>query len=235
MIAGPGPALSPAAPLSPAVMARRVESRGSLDDFPTPPWAARALAAHVIPQSCRGSLVWEPACGRGHMARALADDWPFVIASDVADYSAESVWSRGGERHLLGDFLDPAFLPEAASAVDWVVTNPPFRLAERFIQRAHDRAPRRGIAMFVRTAFLESVGRWRLFRRFPPAIVAQFAERVPIHKGRLAGPGGSTATAYCWMVWLSGWSPASAGTRLIWIPPCRAALTREGDYPPEAA
>ena len=32
-----------------AVMAQRVEGKGSPDDFPTPPWATRALLEHVIP------------------------------------------------------------------------------------------------------------------------------------------------------------------------------------------
>ena len=29
-------------------MAQRVESKDSLDDFPTPPWATRALIEHII-------------------------------------------------------------------------------------------------------------------------------------------------------------------------------------------
>jgi len=32
-----------------AVMAQRFEAKDSLDDFPTPPWATRALLEHVIP------------------------------------------------------------------------------------------------------------------------------------------------------------------------------------------
>ena len=31
-----------------AVMAQRVEAANSLDNFPTPPWATRALIEHVI-------------------------------------------------------------------------------------------------------------------------------------------------------------------------------------------
>ena len=31
-----------------AVMNQRREARDSLDDFPTPPWATRALCEHVI-------------------------------------------------------------------------------------------------------------------------------------------------------------------------------------------
>jgi hypothetical protein len=31
-----------------AVMAQRIEAQDSLDDFPTPPWATRALIEHVL-------------------------------------------------------------------------------------------------------------------------------------------------------------------------------------------
>lgn len=54
-----------------AVMAQRVEAHDSLDHFPTPPWATRALCEHVI--ELRGRTVWEPACGEGYMAKPLKE------------------------------------------------------------------------------------------------------------------------------------------------------------------
>ena len=197
---------------SPAVMAQRAEPPDSLDFFPTPPWAARALCEHVI--DLHGRTVWEPACGAGHMARALQEYTLSVHASDVHDYGYGSKW----------DFLwrhfadDPTF--------DWVITNPPFRLGQQFIERALDIAGE-GVAMLVRSAFIESIARYEgLFRDRPPAIAAQFVERVPMVKGR-CDPNASTATAYLWLVWRKGWS---LPTHLQWIPPCRAKLERNGDY-----
>src|SRR5262245_60940569 len=53
----------------------------------------------------------------------------------------------------------------------------------------------------VSSVFAESVGRHeRLFSKMPPTKVAQFAERVPIIKGRLDAKA-STATDYVWFVW----------------------------------
>ena len=117
--------------------------------------------------------------------------------------------------------------------VDWTITNPPFRLAERMAARALE-SSRRGVAIFARTAFLEGIGRWqRLFSVMPPSEVLQFAERVPIHKGRLVR-GGSTATAYCWIVWVRKQgrlsSPLRGPTEFRWIPPCRKRLEKEDDY-----
>lgn len=77
-----------------------------------------------------------------------------------------------------------------------------------------------------RTSFLEGVGRYEnLFSKNQPSIVAQFSERVPMVKGRLTATG-STATSYCWLVWIKG----AGSTKLVWIPPCRKKLERHEDY-----
>ena len=81
--------------------------------------------------------------------------------------------------------------------------------------------------MLTRTVFIESVGRYRrIFSINPPTKVAQFTERVPMVKGRLDRKA-STATGYAWIVWEKG---GSLPTELVWIPPCRKSLEREGDY-----
>lgn len=202
---------------SSAVMQQRSEPHKSLDDFPTPPWATRALCEilqNEVP-SAFGGVVREPAANRGHMVRPLAEFFDRVEASDIHDY---------GAGFAQNDYL---FGPDPGM-VDWTITNPPFRLAEQFISRAL-RTSSKGCAFILRSAFLEGVGRYsRLFTKTPPAVVMQFAERVVMHKGRLSAKG-STATAYCWLVFLSG----SHGTRFSWIGPCRKRLEKPGDYPDE--
>jgi hypothetical protein len=206
--------------VSTAVKQRRSEAHDSLNDFPTPPWATRALFEHVIGTEPRGS-VWEPACNRGYMARPLAEYFATVYTSDIHDYG----WS--GQQKVT-DFLffgSEHDLPGDAK-VDWVITNPPFRLSEQFIRRSQSIKGLHGVAMFARIAFLEGVSRYLdLFSKTPPAIIAQFTERVPIFRGRI-NENGSSATAYCWIVWLY----FTTGTRFTWIPPCRKALERPGDY-----
>ena len=68
-----------------AVMAQRVEPKDSADDFPTPPWAARALLEHVLrnPGELATMTCLEPACGAGHMAKVLKEYFggPRVVAS----------------------------------------------------------------------------------------------------------------------------------------------------------
>lgn len=199
---------------STAVMARRTEPADSLDFFPTPPWATRALCEHVLrPSMLAGLTCQEPACGAGDMARPLAEYFDQVYASDVHDYGFGAVL----------DFLGPQ---DGHPQPDWIITNPPFRLGAQFASRALSLA-QVGVAMLVRTGFLESVERFHLFEECPPAIVAQFAERVPMVKGRLDRKA-STATSYCWIVWMVG----VTDTQMRWIPPCRKQLDRNGDWPP---
>lgn len=197
---------------SSAVMQRRSEPHDSLDDFPTPPWATRALCEWMIDKADLRGPCREPAANRGHMVKPLREYFSKVYASDIFDYGA-------GFRQ--SDYL---FGPDPMP-VCWTITNPPFRLAEQFIWRAKATSTK-GVAVIVRSAFLEGVGRHdRLFSKAPPTDVLQFSERVVMHKGKLSAKG-STATAYCWLVWRAG----AKGTQLHWIPPCRKRLERPEDY-----
>ncbi len=200
-----------------AVMAQRAEPKDSPDDFPTPPWATRALLEYVINEGVdRSQSCLEPACGAGHMAKVLEEYFCQVRCSDAYEYG------YGPVRNFLTH-------PYETNAVDWVITNPPFRLAEEFVLRSLQVA-RRGVAILARTVFLESSGRYnRIFRDQPPSKFAQFVERVPMVKGRL-DKNASTATGYAWLVWENG---AAGSPRLLWVPPCRKQLERSSDYPPD--
>ena len=67
-----------------------------------------------------------------------------------------------------------------------------------------------------------------LFKDTPPSALAQFAERVPMVKGRL-DKGASTATGYAWLVWLKE-KKRNDMPALKWIRPCRKSLEKSGDY-----
>jgi len=197
-----------------SVMGSRQEPDDSLDWFPTPPWATRALVHHVMPElgfaGKRFASVWEPACGEGHMAEPLREYADKVLASDIFEYG-------------YGKVVDFLTCDETA---DWIITNPPFgKKTEQFVLRALELADI-GVAMFVRLQWLETIGRYeRLFRDRPPTLIAFFCERVNLCKGRWE-PDGDTATAYIWLVWIKGQEPQPP----FWIPPgCREALTHPDD------
>jgi len=223
---------------SSAVMQQRADrAPDALDDFPTPPWATRALFVHVLlphvslPPGITSMTAWEPACNRGHMSKVLREYCARVTESDVHDYGGNYVC----------DFLIPGTEPPSIvfDGANIVCSNPPFVQAPRFIKRAMEVKNNKITAMLVRTSFLEGTKRYReLFGSTPPTFVAQFAERVVMLKGVLRNPDKlywdgkrwrrpSTATSYCWLVWVNGISPMPT----VFIPPCRKVLTREGDYP----
>jgi hypothetical protein len=198
---------------STAVMQRRVAGTDWLDLYPTPPWATRALCEwldHYFGPLKRFTC-WEPAAGLGDMVKPLREYFGEVHASDVDAHN-------GG--HEVVDFLWPS-----DRRADFIITNPPFKLAEQFVATGLARAP--AVAMLVRSAFLEGIGRHdRLFSKTPPMAVLQFTERVVMHHGHLSKDG-STATAYCWIFWRE----APEATRFHWIAPCRKRLERASDYP----
>lgn len=230
---------------TPAVMQQRLRDDvpDPLNYFPTPPWATRALCEFLglyLTPTLDDQHVWEPACGELHMARPLGEYFASVTATDVWRYHPD---------HGICDFLldGPVFCQP-----DWIVTNPPFKVGAAFIEKAVRRA-RRGVAMFVRSSFTESDGRYdALFAPDTrPAWVLTFSERVGLFKGRLIEVGkpdpfnldedgtprkASTATSYSWLIWQLGQHdnpppldrprhPPPAGTRRR-LPQLRPSLPR---------
>ena len=202
-----------------AVMSQRHEAPDSLDFFPTPAFATRALCEWLKARNepLHLATVWEPACGQGDMSRPLTEYFSETYSSDVHDYG-------------FGSVLDFLWMGASPTVADWIITNPPFVAAEQFAKRAISEA-REGVALLVRINFLESANRYKgLFQKTPPSDILQFVERVPMFKGRLDRHG-STARAYCWLIWRKG---AESGTKFHWIAPCRKRLERDADYPSEA-
>ncbi len=224
-----------------AVMADRVEPPDSVDDFPTMPWATRALLVHCLgDEPLAEQTVWEPTCNRGYMARPLGEYFRRVFRTDIYDYSGapEFHWPGRGAQESVMDFLFPCMMPVIeAQGVDWIICNPPFRLAEQFLARALEIAPRRGVAMLVRLQWLEGIERYRTIYREPGSLVVHpFVERVPLLRGRI-DPEGGTKTAYAWFVWRQPFRQArlARGFPTLHIPPCRKQLERADDYAPGAS
>jgi hypothetical protein len=207
---------------SSAVMQQRKEARDALDDFPTPPWATRALCEWLRKRHDLKKLsVREPCANRGYMVAPLAEYFGKIEASDVHDYGA-------------GFPVDDYLFGPAPDQVGFTAMNPPFRLAQQFIERALGTSTV-GVAEIVRSAFLEGQARYtNLFSETPPSAILQFTERVVMHKGRVVADG-SSATAYSWLIWDGGAIlpfVQPLPPEFHWIAPCRKELERPGDYEP---
>lgn len=177
------------------------------DDFyRTPAEATEALCDREL----LGRSVWEPACGDGAIVTVLRARGHRVMATDLYSHG----FGIGGV-----NFLTVKGSP--TSPAPTIVTNPPFKLAARFVEHAlHLGAPK--VCMFLRLAFLEGQrrhdsGLWQRCHR-----VHVFTNRMTLWRGdharRDEAKGGMIA--FAWFVWESKPRP-SEFIQLAHIPPTR--------------
>lgn len=159
------------------------------DDFyASPPEAVAAFLRAEAPFLPRS--LWEPACGDGAIVKPLRAAGYRVHATDLVARGCPD--SRAGE-----DFLMPFPVPEG---VEGIVTNPPFKLAQQFVDRALLVVPY--VAMLLRVAFLESAERRAWFQDGPLARVHISSRRLPMmHRDGWEGEKAGSAIAFAWFVW----------------------------------
>lgn len=152
------------------------------DFYPTPPYATECL----MRRERFSGYIWECACGDGSMSNIL-ERYNDVHSTDLID--------RG-----YGARFD--FLGETTGLTENIVTNPPYKYAEEFIDRALKSASRK-VAMLLRISFLESQGRYKLFTETPLKCVYIFSKRLKIYKNGVIGNSGMVG--YAWYVWEKGY------------------------------
>ena len=162
--------------------------RSPSDLYITPPFAIEQL---LLRENFEG-LVWEPACGTGAISRYLLN----CMASDISDESFIE-----GEQGV--DFLSEF------RKVDHIVTNPPFRLAERFVYHSLECATGK-VALLMKLVFLEGRKRYKLFQETPLREVIVFSDRLSF--GGYQDFGGMMA--FAWFIWEHGYKGRA---ELSWI------------------
>lgn len=157
--------------------------RRELDFYPTPPEVTAALMEFLRMKPC---VVWEPACGGGHMAEVIKRYGHEVIASDIRD-------TGYGKAGL--DFMGAVPIP-----CDAIITNPPFNLSEQFIRKALFCAP--VVAMLLKSQYWHAQKRVRLFDEFPPAWVLPLTWRPDfLFDARESGDRSAPTMECLWTVW----------------------------------
>lgn len=157
--------------------------------------------------------IYDPACGQGTILEVAKKRTYYVTGSDIAD--------RGYEPAAMFDFLtigEQDLRKGLDSHMDNIICNPPFSLAEPFIERALKLA-RFKVAFLLRLSFLEGQKRRHFFARTPLARVHVCSSRISMPPGDLLARGevqrrGGTV-AFAWFVWehehkgppILGWLP----------------------------
>lgn len=179
------------------------EERQVDDYYATEPRATELL----LEQEKFSNIIWEPACGGGHMAKVLENNGYEVIISDIVD--------RGYFGTQILDFLN--IDPNHKNNID-IITNPPYKYAKEFVEKALDMsADGVKVAMFLKLTFLEGKARKKLFEKYPPKTVYVSSSRLQCAKNgdfEKYGKGVGTAVAYAWYIWEKGYT---GETVIKWI------------------
>jgi hypothetical protein len=164
----------------PGVERSRPANRQPEGFYKTPETATLALIGAIGPYL--DSVIHEPACGDGAMAKVFVRHGYDVIATDKV-YRG---YSRG--RVPVCDFLVMGRLAPI------VITNPPFHLADRFIAEAVS-SKARLTAMLLKSDYWHAKSRIALHKAFPP-------RQELILTWRLDWTGQGRPTMNCtWFVW----------------------------------
>jgi len=97
-----------------------------------------------------------------------------------------------------GDFTDP----KNHFNFNWdiVAGNPPFYLAQKFVERSHELITERGVICFLlRLSFLESKTRIEFWRKYKPERVIVLSERPSFYEE--SGVGKTDGSSYAFFVW----------------------------------
>lgn len=157
------------------------------DSYFSPPEAVTSLLR--IEREHLPKNIWEPAAGDGAIVKPFQAAGYTVTASDLVDYGLENCQSGV-------DYLSA----ELPAGVGGIVTNPPYKLAVKFAQKALMEVPY--LALLLRTNFLESTARLPFFRANPPARLWISSRRLPMmHRHNWEGPRAPSNTCFCWFVW----------------------------------
>jgi hypothetical protein len=178
------------------------EPRQERDYYATDPEALRKfLDAFNADGEKLSEDIWECAAGEGNLSKLLRSRGKTVRESDIYDYGL----------NMIQDFLE--------YNESWngdIVTNPPYKIAKKFIEHGISLVEEGNkIIMLLRIQFLESKGRHEFFKQTPPKFVYVHSSRIKIWKNndKIKYPG-TQPLCYAWYVWEKGFE---GNTTLRWI------------------
>lgn len=174
--------------------------RAELDYYATPSGEVENIL-YTLGYDFTDKTILEPCVGGGHMMNGIltyceehnqvpkeyiGTDW-----KDRGYNSANCILEYGL------DFLDDEY---PYSKADIIIMNPPYSTLEPFLIRALEISQDKVIVL-CRTQVIEGVSRYKnIFIDNPPNMIYQYIDRIQCWKNGVK-PTGSSAQAYCWLVW----------------------------------
>ena len=143
--------------------------QGSPDDFQTPHIALKPL----IPFLNKDWTIWECANGKGNLSTELISKGFEVIATDIKVCNFD-------------------FLTNKPAQFDCIVTNPPYSIKEKFLERCYQLG--QPFALLLPLTALESEKRHKLFRKYGIQLIIP---NKRINFITPSGNGGGKLVRYC--------------------------------------
>ena len=157
--------------------------------------------------------LWECACGEGHLTKELEKEGFKVLSSDKIN--------RG-----FGEVKD--FLEINDKFQGDIITNPPFKLAEEFVEKGMQLLEvGNKLILFLKIQFLEGQKRNKLFKKYPLKYVYVHSSRQQCSMNADFENLKATTQFYAWYVWEKGFK---GDTILKWIDNNR--IEKEDGIPP---
>ena len=138
--------------------------------------------------------ILEPSAGDGAICKVLKHKLPYarVVANEIREEENRHLKTLANQVHNY-DFLE---YPSHYCDCDLIITNPPFSLAQEFIEKALSISkPNTYVIMLLRLAFLESKKRHAFWQKYPLSELYVLSQRPKFINNK------SDATAYGWFVW----------------------------------
>jgi hypothetical protein len=175
------------------------------DLYETPEVATYALLeVETLPHA-----LWECACGPGAIVRVLRNRGHQVLATDLIDYQSADQDQAGV------DFLVQQQLP--VDDIEMILTNPPFRHIQRFVENALKLCPK--VIILARLALMESERRSSILDTGALARVHVFRKRLPMmHRAGWEGRKASSGMAFAWFVFDRDHCGPATIDRISWEP-----------------
>jgi len=138
--------------------------------------------------------IWECACGEGHLSKRMEELGKKVYSTDLIDRG----YGIGG--------ID--FLLEGKEWKGDIITNPPYRLAQQFVEQALSLIPiGNKVAMLLKIQFLEGKSRKKIFEKYPPKKIYVWSGRISCAlNGKFEDIKHGSPMMFAWYIWERGYS-----------------------------
>lgn len=188
------------------------------DRYYTPAWVVRQCFQYATFGSLesiidRPQRILDPGAGRGAFVDAARAKYPNAIITAQDLDPGVGPWPSATISNCAQNFLE--WNTDKAQSFDLVVGNPPYKLAQKFLE--HSLRMSRYVVFLLRVGFLCSARRYHFLQAHPPLAVYLLPNR-PRFIYPDGAPRSSDQTEYAIMCWRTMMPRPMAAPRLFWLP-----------------